>query len=215
VKRKALIFDFDGLILDTETTRFRAWQAIYREHGVELNDVAWKKGVGVYPGFNPRTDLEQTLGRILDWQALDPGYRKRELAIVDQQPLLPGVVGILRQAPRHDFVVGLASSSSADWVGRWLAKHDLIQHFACVMTGDKVKRVKPHPEIYLQALAALDADAAHSIAFEDSLSGITSAKGAGLKVYAVPNDFTRGHDLSQADVVLQTLEDFVFPGETK
>lgn len=211
MKTKALILDFDGLIIDTETAVLEAWQEAYLLEGLVLDPELVKADVGVSNGFNARTHLESLLGKALEWDRILETFRQRHADIIETRPLLPGVLDLLERGKSQGYVLGLASSSSLNWVGRWLDKHSLTPHFTTLVTGDRVTKRKPHPEPYLLALSELGADPARSYAFEDSFTGVTAAKAAGLNVVAVPNVLTLKQDFSSADRVLASLHEFAFP----
>jgi HAD superfamily hydrolase (TIGR01509 family) len=211
--KRALVFDFDGLILDTEGAKARAWQEIFRQEGVEMDFDLLRTYVGVLGVFGKKAQehLEELLGRAVDWEPIIARFRRRHLELIAESPLLPGVAGLMATGRERGYLVGLASSSPRDWVGPWLDKHGLMKFFHSVMTGDRISNLKPHPEVYLRCLEELDALAGVSWAFEDSLVGATAAKQAGLNVAVVPNSVTQHQDFSAMDQVLESLDQFVLP----
>jgi HAD superfamily hydrolase (TIGR01509 family) len=209
--QRALILDFDGLIVDTEMAEFVAWQELYARHGARLRLEDWLAAVGYVNGFDPRAHLEKLAGRPLDWLALDPPRLARAHAYAAGLPALPGVGALIEQGARLGYKLGVASNSSSGWVGEGLTRLGLRDWFATVRTRDTVARYKPFPDVYLGALADLGAPAAGSLAFEDSQPGVEAAKAAGLYVVAIPNALTRHQDLSLADEILPTLEGYRLP----
>jgi HAD superfamily hydrolase (TIGR01509 family) len=210
---RALILDFDGLVVDTEMAVYQAWQEFYGREGQHLTMDQWRGAVGYVNGFDPRAHLELLTRRRYDW----PGHevelvrRTRELAYA--QPVLPGVEALLRQGARLGYRIGAASNSTEDWVGPGLERLGLRDWFETVRTRESVERHKPAPDVYLRALADLGiTEPEHSFAFEDSEPGVRAAKAAGLYVVAVPNELTRGQDLSAADEVRASLEGYVLAG---
>ncbi len=208
---RALILDYDGLIVDSETAEYATWKELYAGEGhvLELSD--WLNAVGYANGFDPRAHLERLTGRALDWSVLDPRRAARTHAIVFAQPPLPGVRAVLERGRELGYRLGVASNSTVDWVLPGLERLGLAEYFQTVRTREMVLRPKPAPDLYLLALADLGATAADSFAFEDSEPGIAAASAAGLRVIAVPNALTRHQDLSLADVRLGSLEDFEVP----
>ena len=205
---RALIFDFDGLILDTEVPIFQSWQEIYQEHGGELTIQEWSKIIGSNEYiFDPLERLKAQAGCSLDSQALTTRQRQREDDLIAQQQVLPGVVEYLQDARRLGLKVGLASSSPCDWVTGHLTRLGLIQYFDCLMASDDVRRTKPDPELYLTVLSVMGVSPAQAFALEDSPNGIRAAKQAGLFCVAVPNLLTRQMDTSLADLHLDALID--------
>ena len=191
---RTLIFDFDGLILDTETPDLLAWQSIYRRYGQELTAQTWGQIVGGAgtTTFEPDTHLESLVGDGLDLSALRREADEERLALILRQQPLPGVRAYLDDAQRLGLPLGIASSSPHSWVEEHLIRLGLLDRFAAVVCGDDVPpgRTKPHPDLFLKALAALGAEANETIVFEDSPNGVAAARAAGLFVVAVPNPLT-------------------------
>lgn len=205
---KAVIFDFDGLILDTETPEFVAWQEAYEALGVTLERRIWAQVIGTLEAaWDPWTHLEELLGHPVDRAPIRSKRQARHLALIDAEVARPGVEMWLEQARELGLRVGLASSSTKAWVTTYLKRLGLFDRFAVIATGDRVPRTKPDPAVYRLALSELGVDAGDAIAVEDSPNGIAAAKAAGLTVVAVPNSMTADLDLSAADVVLESLAD--------
>ncbi len=204
---RGLIFDFDGLILDTELPDFESWQEMFIEHGVSLPLAAWTPLIGTASSFDLYDYLEQQAGRTIDRADVRERRRQRYHERVIAQAILPGVEACIRDAKQRGLKVGLASASSPDWVLGHLARLGLHVHFDTVKTSADVARVKPDPALYRAALDALGLDAAEAIALEDSPNGIAAAKAAGLFCVAIPNAMTRDLDLDAADLRLTSLAD--------
>lgn len=202
---RGLIFDFDGLILDTELPDFEAWQEMFIEHGVSLPLSEWTPLIGTASSFDLYTYLEQRAGRPIDRTDVRERRRQRFLERVIEQAILPGVEECIMEAKRRGMKIGLASASSADWVLGHLERLGLHAHFDAVKTASDVERVKPDPALYLAALDALSLDANEAIALEDSPNGIAAAKAAGIFCVAIPNAMTRDLDVSAADLRLASL----------
>lgn len=202
----ALIFDFDGLILETEQPIFQSWQEIYRAHGCHLPLDCWTQIIGTTdPLFEPFDYLIEQCGKPLKRAEIERQQRQREAELIAHQPILPGVGQYLADARRLGLKVGLASSSSCEWITTHLTRLGLISYFDCLRTADDAPRTKPDPALYLSVLAALDIRAEQAIAFEDSPNGILAAKRAGLFCVAVPNEMTRDLPLDHADTRLNSL----------
>ncbi len=208
---RALILDFDGLIVDTEMSEYRAWREVYEGAGEHLAVEDWLRAVGYVNGFDPRAHLETLTGRTFDWQKIDEGRRGRIQELNASLQTLPGVRELIAQGLRLGYRLGLASNSTADWVLPGLERLGLRRSFAVVRTVDTVDRPKPAPDVYLAVLADLGATAAGGYACEDSEPGVRAAKAAGLYVIAVPNPLTRHQDLSMADEVRESLEGVHLP----
>lgn len=207
-KIRALIFDFDGLILDTEGPIFQSWQELYESYGGELSFSTWAQIIGTVSNeFDHFEELEEQIGYRLDRVKLSPQRRQRELELIDVQPLQPGVHTYLQDAKRLGLKVGLASSSPCAWVTGHLAQRSLIDYFDCIFARDDVSVVKPDPELYLSVLKDLEVKAEEAFVIEDSPIGVISAQRAGLFCVVVPNALTARLPLDHADMRLDSLTD--------
>jgi len=202
---RAIVFDFDGLILDTEEPVYRSWLEVYQAHGEELPFERWVQIVGsTTTGFHPQHHLEERLGRALPKEVLDRRIGRRTELVLAQK-LLPGVVSQIDQAKAMGLKVGVASSSTAEWVRGHLARLGILEKFDCLRCRDDVANAKPEPDLYIAVLDCLGVTAAEAFAIEDSPNGVMAAKRAGLRCVAIPNSITAKLDLSGADVVLRSL----------
>lgn len=202
---RALVFDFDGLILDTEEPVYRSWVEVYEAHGEELPFERWVQIVGsTTAGFHPQHHLEERLGRPLAQEVLERRIGRRTEMILAQE-VLPGVVRRLEEAKAMGLKIGVASSSTSDWVRGHLARLGILDSFDCLRCRDDVANPKPEPDLYLAVLDCLGVSAPEAIAIEDSPNGILAAKRAGLRCVAIPNSITASLDLGQADIVLGSL----------
>lgn len=203
---QAIVFDFDGTILDTETPDFQTWQEIYRSHGVELPFDLWLQCVGGGTGeFAPVDYLEELLGREIDRQRLRTERRKKFLDRVRGEPIMPGVLELMAAAERRGVRLAVASSSDRKWVESHLQRLGLHERFAAVVTADDVERVKPDPALYRLAAQKLEVSPQRAIAIEDSYNGMLGAQRAGLRCVSVPNPITRDSDFSGADLCLDSI----------
>jgi HAD superfamily hydrolase (TIGR01509 family) len=209
---KAVIFDFDGLILDTESAIFQSWQEVYKEYDCELALEEWAANVGTEDSFDPVAHLEGILGKPLDAAAIRNVRKPREAVLIDAETILPGVESYITEAKRMDRKLAVASNSSRDWVTTHLERLGLMHHFdivRCWNDPDVMQR-KPQPGVYIAALKALDITADQAIALEDSPNGILSATRAGIFTVAVPNALTRLLGVGDADMVLESMADMPF-----
>lgn len=204
---RAIIFDFDGLIVDTEEPVYQSWQELYNSYGCQLSFADWATLIGTDTSeFEPMEALERQLGKLLEnREAIEEDRMRREIELVISKPLQPGVLAYLQDAQRLGLKIGLASTSSARWVKGHLKRLGLIHYFDCIRTGDDVSQVKPNPELYRAVLADLKLRAPEALALEDSPNGIMAAKRAGIFCVAVPNTLTRYLPLDQADLRLDSL----------
>jgi HAD superfamily hydrolase (TIGR01509 family) len=204
---KLIVFDFDGLILDTEAPVYDAWQEIYGEHGCTLPFEKWAECIGTADVFDPCTDLQELVTRTLDADALNLRHRLRTDALIAQQPVLPGVREYVAEARELGITLGVASSSSPGWVDGHLRRLGLREAFSVIRCAGDVPRVKPDPALYLAVLQVTGIRAHEAVALEDSPNGVLAAKRAGLSCVAVPNPLTARLDLSAADLRLASLAD--------
>jgi HAD superfamily hydrolase (TIGR01509 family) len=204
---RAIVFDFDGLILDTEEPVYRSWLEVYQAHGQELPFERWVQIVGsTTSGFHPQHHLEERIGRPLPKDVLDRRIGRRTEMIL-ANAALPGVVQHLDAARELGMRLGCASSSTQEWVRGHLARLGILERFDCIKCRDDVAHAKPEPDLYVAVLDCLGVAAADAIAIEDSPNGVAAAKRAGLRCVAIPNSITARLDLSRADLVLNSLAD--------
>ncbi|MGI9240585.1 MAG: HAD family hydrolase [Verrucomicrobiales bacterium] len=205
---RALIFDFDGLIVDTESAIYDAWREVYDDHGHELDLSTYADCVGSDHGqFDPMQHLDTLVGRRLDWDTLEPRKEARIRELLEDQQALPGVRELLTAAAGEDLACAVASSSSLSWVGGWLDKLELDHHFEIVRTRDHVERIKPHPDLFLAAAEGLSVPPANAVVFEDSENGLRAAQAAGIHCVAVPNQITSAGTFPGAAMRLDSLAD--------
>jgi HAD superfamily hydrolase (TIGR01509 family) len=202
---RALLFDFDGLIVDTETPSYASWQEVYREHGQELPLDRWAAIIGTIGGFEPLDYLEELHGPI-DREAVGTRRREHELELLEVEELRPGILDYLEEAERSGLKTAIVSSSSRQWVDRHLSRLERAEHFDEIVTADRdPARSKPRPTLYLEALDRLGVVAEEAVAFEDSPNGVKAAKAAGIFTVAVPNGVTVALGLGEADLLLESL----------
>lgn len=204
----ALIFDFDGLMVDSESPGFQAWSEVYATHGCSLPFDTYSACIGTIGGFDLHAFLEQQSGRPCDRADLERACHTRWLDLMNGQPLLPGIAACVSSAKRRGLKLAIASSSTEKWVTHNLRKFGLLDEFDAVCTSDYVRAVKPDPALYVLALERLGITAEEAIAFEDSPNGILAAKRAGIYCVAVPNPLTKDLPLDLADRRLHSLEEF-------
>lgn len=205
---QALIFDFDGLIIDTEWTEFRTWQDMCQRYGVELSLETYLPCVGrgaTTQIFRPYTYLVEQLGHELDRVAIEAECQRRNLELIDAQPILPGVKELIIEAKQHGLRLAVASSSPRSWVDRHLTRLGLRGYFDELGCGDEVEHAKPYPDPYLKALEKLEVSAEQAVAFEDSLNGMLAARAAGIYCVVVPGELTQYLEFGQVDMRVKSL----------
>ncbi|HVL80242.1 MAG TPA: HAD-IA family hydrolase [Actinomycetota bacterium] len=208
---RAVVFDFDGVVVDTEDVVLRSWSHVYSEHGVELPLDAWTQNIGTHGAFDERSYLEQALGRPLEWEPIDRMRRRRQDELIARLEILDGVRAWLDDADSLGIPVAIASSSPREWVEGFLRRLAIEDRFALVRCREDVDVVKPDPALYLSAAEGLGVDPAEAVAVEDSPNGIRAAKDAGMFCVAVPHALTRDLPLDRADLVVTSLAELPLP----
>ena len=208
---KALVFDFDGTILDTETPEFRSWQEIYIDYGVELPLAMWASAVGGSgEHFNPYTYLEEQIGTSVDKEKIRARRRPRNAELNDAEQVRPGVLAAIEAAQQQQMRLAVASSSHLDWVEPHLKRLGLFDSFDTICTADYVEKVKPDPALYTLTVERLKIEPQHALAIEDSRNGMLAAKRAGLHCVVTPHGVTAKSNFTEADLILSTLADRSF-----
>lgn len=206
MRTTALIFDFDGLIVDTETPDFMVLEEQYASYGVELRLERWIQGLGTYAGYSPYSELATLLGQELDQLALKAAHHQRYLELCGQSALQPGVMAILEEARERHLHLAVASSSTRSWVEGWLNQHQILDLFDCIRTRDDVQHVKPAPDLFLSAAACLEVEPGECVVFEDSVNGMRAAAAAGMRCVAVPIALLSEVDLPAVTMRLKSLD---------
>ncbi|MGC4378071.1 HAD family hydrolase [Fictibacillus sp. Mic-4] len=202
---KALVFDFDGLIVDTETKIFQAIEEIFEQHNCKLPLELWQTCIGTKDSFDPFDYLEGQIMRSVDRDDLRIKHRTRALELLENEQPLPGVEDYLKAAKELGLKIALASSSTRKWVTEHLTKLNLISYFECIKTADDVENVKPDPALYLEAVKCLGVKPEEAIAFEDSANGSLAAKRAGLYCVVIPNEITKGLAFGDVDHQMESM----------
>src|SRR5437763_10139641 len=198
---RAVIFDMDGLIIDTEWPDYQSWQELYAEHGHDLPLAEWVPYVGLWgPPLNLLERLAGLIGEGADRGALRERRRARcdELVREGLTPM-PGFDALIERLTAHDYRRGLASTSSRDWVDFIVDGLGVRHRFDALVAGDEVSARKPAPDVYLRAAERLGVAPEECVALEDSAPGVASARAAGMACVAVPNRVTVHHDLTAAN----------------
>ena len=207
---KALIFDFDGLILDTETPEVLVWQSIYREHGFNLPVHEWEKTIGGYgiSTFDAAEHLSLLSSGRLDPVSMRTRYRRESDMLIHASPVMPGVINMIEQAREQGIQVAIGSSSPHSWVDAHAKRLGIFHYFKHIICQEDVPpgRTKPNPDIYLKALDMLKVRNTEAVVFEDSLYGVEAARRAKIFVVAVPNPLTAKMGVS-GDLTVASLAD--------
>jgi len=207
----AVVFDFDGLVLDTEWCEYETAAAVFADHGTELSLELWRTFIDSTDHPHWADILEEQLGHAIDRPTLVPARHLANWACARTLDVQPGVAALIGAVHDAGIPLAVASSSPAEWVVGHLSERGLLDHFAAVCTGDEVHATKPDPELYLLACGRLGVDPSTAIAIEDSVNGVAAARAAGMSVVAVPSSLTRGMDFAAADRVVSSCSDLDLP----
>jgi HAD superfamily hydrolase (TIGR01509 family) len=205
---KGLIFDFDGLIIDTETPIFKAWQNVYCHYGCELPFDLWITTIGsseVY--FDPVQYLHSISHFHINDTEVRQIYSEYETELMTKEKMLPGIMDLIKTAYNSGFKLAIASSSPINWVMGYSIKLGIEKYFHCFATKDEVEFTKPHPNLYLLALNKMNLSHTEVIALEDSIHGIQAARKAGIFSIAIPANLTLKLDFSIADLIISNASD--------
>ena len=204
---RGIIFDFDGLIVDTEWSVYQSWVELFDAFSAELPLDQWTSiiGTSAHEHFDPFMLLEQHTGPIPNQKELRQKRLDRELELAHAQPILPGVEDYLQKSKAWPLKLGVASSSNRNWVEGNLDRLGLLGYFNVVHTSEDVKRTKPDPALFKLTLQSLGLPSDEVLVLEDSPNGVTAAKAAGIFTVAIPNPLTVELNLDHADLILKSL----------
>jgi HAD superfamily hydrolase (TIGR01509 family) len=202
----AVLFDFDGILVDTEWAIYQAWRRTFEAHGQHLPLDVYTRCIGSdFATWSPKTHLEELTGNAFDWHDLDARRQKEIVVDLQHEGPMPGVIEWLKQLSDEKMPCAVVSSSSHHWVDGWLERLEMAGYFDTVVCRGDAPRIKPAPDLFLAAAARLSVSAADCLVVEDSLNGVNAAKKAGMQVWAIPNRVTNGLDFSQADSVFRSM----------
>ena len=205
---KALILDFDGTIIDTESPAFESTAQIWTRHGVEFPMDWWLQGMGTDRKSTWVEELENRLGHSIDHDSVMEERQQIKNEMTESQPVLPGILELLEAADRRGITMAVGSSSPHRWVDRHLKRVGLYERFSHVVCRDDVGGVsKPAPDVFVQALGLLGVNADSGAVIEDSPNGLKAALAAGLRTVVVPNPLVKHLDFSGAFARYEALDD--------
>ena len=207
---RALLFDFDGLMVDTEWPIYQAWCQTFRDYGQPLSLETFNQCIGTnFDTWSPKTHLEELTGTRIDWDPLDCARQSSIDKNLEGAPAMPGIPESVHAGRKSGLKLGVVSSSSHRWVDGWLQRIGLLDQFDLTVCRDDAPRIKPAPDLYLEAARQLDLNPGSCLVVEDSVNGIKAAKAAGMPNVAIPNRVTACCDFSLADHVLSSASDLV------
>ena len=187
---QAVIFDMDGLLIDSEPFWKQAEKRVFSAIGVEITDALSAKTMGMTTREATKFWLQHaglSLSQHLMEQVENDVIDEVALLTATQGQALPGVHNLLEQLRQHDLKIGLATNAPVRLVPVVMERLDITAFFDAYVADDDVAEGKPHPAIYQLALKRINAQANHTIAFEDSVTGMTAAMGASIRTVVVPS----------------------------
>lgn len=204
---RALIFDFDGLIVDTESAIYEAWRELYLAHGHDLPLPTYVQCVGsVFGHYDPMAALEALLGGPVDWDTHLPMKDAKIRTGQHGLDTMPGIRPLLAEARAAGVPCVVASSSQRSHVEGWLQRIGIRDEFQFVRSRDDVERAKPFPDLFLSAAAGLGLAPEDCLVLEDSANGLRASLAAGVPCVIVPSPVTMGSDFTGAAAILESLE---------
>jgi len=197
----AVIFDFDGVVLDSETPEYESHRRIYERCGVELSVDEWCSAIGLWTDGHDERRFEALCARSPRPPARDAYHEERRRIFSELVPSEPmrGIRQLLIALNDARIPTGIASTAPSRWVVPAVDRIGLRPLFRAIVTGDEVPQRKPAPDVYLEAARRLGAAPSRSVAIEDSAPGIAAARAAGMRTVAIPHWLTAAHDLTAAD----------------
>jgi HAD superfamily hydrolase (TIGR01509 family) len=208
---KALIFDFDGLILDTETPEYRVWKNIYQEYGFDFPVAKWGSIIGGNgtSGFEPSEELSLLSQGRLNPDSLRVRHRLECRSAIERESILPGVLEMIDAAKDANLKLAIASSSPHSWVDDHAKRLGIFDFFDVIVCRDDVGvgRTKPNPDLFLLALNQLQVQKEAAVIFEDSPNGVKAANRAGVFVVAIPNPVTSLLTFEDTNLMLKSMAD--------
>jgi HAD superfamily hydrolase (TIGR01509 family) len=201
----AVIFDMDGLMIDSEPIALEVWRVLAAEHGREVSEELYRQVIGETPIFGVR-HLRSALDLPISEEDLLKEYwgRRTKMMSEEVEPA-EGLIELLDFLKAHEVRMAVASNSPCDYVASIMRAFKLDVYFDCVRSSEDVPRGKPAPDIYLSTLECMQVAAVKTLVLEDSPTGIAAAKAAGLTCYAIPNSDMFGADFSSADRIFDSL----------
>ena len=210
VKFQSVIFDFDGILVDTEWAIYQAWKRTFEAHGQHLPLDVYTRCIGSdFATWSPKTHLEELTGQAFDWHDLDTRRQHEIEAELTHEGPMHGAIELLEFLQQAEISTAVASSSSPRWVHGWLERLDLAKNFRAVVCRGDAPRIKPAPDLFLEAAKQLNTAPEHCLVIEDSMNGLKAAKAAGMPTWVIPNRVTDCLDFSIADRIFRSLAECI------
>ena len=209
INPRAILFDFDGVILDTEWPIYETWRDLFQEHDQELTLETYVQCIGSdFDTWSPETYLESLTGKSFDWRTINPARNVIIREEINKKEAVPGVIEALEICRQREIPCAVVSSSDHNWVDGWLGKLGLTSYFQSIVCKGDAPKIKPAPDLYLEGVRRMNLPASECLVIEDSLNGMKSAHAAECPVVAIPNRITACIDFSDAEYQFPTMEKF-------
>ncbi len=209
-QKQAIIFDLDGLIIETEAVYCHIWKREFTRAGLTFDMAGYQNLIGAHHipnGYRPHEELAAHLNNGVSAQDLRLAVEHEALQTIKNEEAKPGVLQVLDEADKRGFLLAVGSSSEQDWVHGHLKRLGIFDRFTTIVTAEDVnKNAKPAPDIFLKVLKNLNVAPQNAIVLEDSNNGVVASHRAGIRVIAVPNEVTTGQDFSLATAIIPSLE---------
>jgi len=204
---QAILFDLDGLMVDSEPHSLASWEAVLAERGVTLDQLTIESILGLRIDATARTLIDKY--HLSDTESeLADAKTEYQIAHLDGNVRpMPGLIELLDEIDRRGMPKAIASSGIRRYVEAVLRVNGLLERFSVIITGDQVARGKPAPDVFLAAAQALNVEPQFCLALEDAPAGVQAAKAAGMTCIAVPDYSMAQLDLSQADQIVTSLHE--------
>jgi len=204
---QAIVFDMDGLMVDTEKLYFEVESALARKYGKTFTREVMRammgtKGVDSFRIFQEQLGIDEDPEVLLEFR--EEGYNR---LLHEKLEPMPGLFLLLELAEQYRYRKAIATSSPVSQMNFIIDQLGVRKFFELLVSGDEVEQGKPHPEIYQKVSGRLGLRSDQCLVLEDTENGVRSAKGAGMYCIAVPNEFTKDHDFALADRVISSLEE--------
>ena len=206
---RAVIFDMDGVIVDSQPYHFAVEDKMCREMGIDVSmeeshSFVGMAGAKVWSYLKNKYALQESIEELL---AFENKARTAYFSSLENLQPIPGVVELLEALKQHDIKTALASSSSAEVIEIFISKLGIKKYFQKIISGDTVEKGKPDPDIFLYTATTLGENPSDCLVIEDSANGVKAAKLAGMKCIGFRNSNSGEQDLSRADMVIDDFRE--------
>lgn len=207
---KAVLFDFDGIIIDSEWPIYESWQRVFQANGHELKAETYVQCIGSdFDTWSPEKYLESLTGKSYDWDTINKQRQVELEADLETAETLPGIRELIAHLEATGKKIAIVSSSSHRWVDMWVERLDLGKHMEAVVCKGDAPKIKPAPDLYLEGVNRMQLTAGECLVIEDSLNGVKAAIAAQCPVIAVPSRLTSCLDFTTATAQAESFHDLV------